>query len=219
MANNVLEKIVESKKLPVLFIGSGISKRYLYRYPNWEELLEMSFKKYNSDLFQLQKHHDSLRRAGATDFEVNTKIATIIENDFNSAFFDRKLKLNIGNPKNPNWVRKGISPFKMFLSNYFRKMNLYKSPSTQKELEIFKQLKSKISAVITTNYDLFLETYIFPQDYTVFVNQNQLFNSDSYNISEIYKIHGSASDANSIVITENDYNEFNESRKLIIAKC
>ena len=45
-----------------------------------------------------------------------------------------------------------------------------------------------------------------------------MFSDDSYNVAEIYKIHGSARDANSIVITERDYNHFNETRKLIIAK-
>ncbi len=51
MSENVLERLASGKRLPILFIGSGISKRYLYRYPNWEELLELSFKKYNSDLY------------------------------------------------------------------------------------------------------------------------------------------------------------------------
>lgn len=218
MIKSILDKVVESKKLPVLFIGSGISKRYLYHYPNWEELLELSFKKYNSDLFQLQKHKESLSRAGKSTFKINTQLASIIEDDFNNAFFDRKITLNIGNSKNPNWVRRGVSPFKMFLSSYFKKMKLYRRYDLDAELDKFRALKSKISAVITTNYDLFLETEVFPNDYTVFVNQSDLFGADSYNIAEIYKIHGSASDADSIIITNNDYNKFNDSRKLIIAK-
>lgn len=218
MEKNVLDKIVDSKKLPVLFIGSGISKRYLFNYPTWDELLELSFKKYNSDIFQLQKHKDALFRQNLSDFEINAKLASIIENEFNAAFFDRKIKLNIGNAKNPEWVKRGISPYKMFLSSYFKKMHLRRGHLIEQELERFKQLKNKISAIITTNYDLFLETFIFPDDYTVFTNQTQLFNSDSYNIAEIYKIHGSATDANSIIITEQDYRTFNDSRKLIIAK-
>lgn len=36
MSQNVLERLVAGKKLPILFIGSGISKRYLYKYPNWD---------------------------------------------------------------------------------------------------------------------------------------------------------------------------------------
>lgn len=216
MPQNVLERLVEGKKLPILFIGSGISKRYLYKYPNWDQLLEMSFKKYNSDIFQLQKHREQLKRSGATPFEINIKLATIIENEFNEAFYDRKI--TVGKNKNTNWVRKGISPFKMFLSNYFKKINLYHREDLDLELSKLKSLKTKIAAVMTTNYDLFLEKEIFPDDYTVFVKQSDLFGADSYNIAEIYKIHGSANDAESIIITEKDYEKFNLSRKLIIAK-
>lgn len=215
---NALDRLAEGKKLPVLFIGSGISKRYLYNYPDWDGLLDMTFRKYNSDIFQFQKHKDSLIRQGLSPFDVNIQLATIIENEFNNAFFDRKVKLNIGNNKNPNWVRKGISPFKMFLSSFFKKVKLYRREDLDNELNKFKLLKTKISAVITTNYDLFIENEIFPEDYTVFTNQSDLFGANSYNIAEIYKIHGSATDANSIVITEADYKKFNASRKLIIAK-
>lgn len=216
MSSTVLDKIVESKRMPVLFIGSGISKRYLYKYPDWNELLAISFNKIDNDPFQFQKHKDQLVRQGLTDFEVNTNLATIIENQFNAAFYDRKIKLD--RVKNPHWVQRGISPYKMFLSKYFKNMTLYHSPKTDEEIIKFKALKNKISAVITTNYDLFLEEYIFSTDFKVFVHQNELFSSDSYNIAEIYKIHGSVTDANSIVITEPDYNHFSESRKLIIAK-
>jgi hypothetical protein len=213
---SVLEKLIESKRMPVLFIGSGISKRYLYKYPNWSELLEMSFKKINSDSFQYQKHIDNLTRQGFSSFDINIKMGTIIENEFNTAFFDRKIK--VGTSANPAWVKRGISPYKMFLALYFKKLRVNTSPNLQDELAKFKQLKNKISAVITTNYDLLLENVIFPSDYTVFTHQNELFSSDSYNISEIYKIHGRATDAGSIIITEKDYNNFAKSRKLIIAK-
>lgn len=216
MYTNVLDKIVDSKKMPVLFIGSGISKRYLYKYPNWDELLKMSFRKINPDPFQYQKYLDTFLRQGLSDFEINVKMGSIIENEFNTAFFDRKIK--IGNSTNPNWVKKGISPYKMFLSFYFKRLHVNTSPQLQEELVKFKQLKNKISAIITTNYDLLLENVIFPTDYTVFTYQNELFSTDSYNISEIYKIHGSATNADSIIITEADYKNFAKSRKLIIAK-
>lgn len=216
MSSTVLDKIVESKRMPVLFVGSGISKRYLYRYPDWNELLLLSFQKFNDDPFQFQKYKDQFSRQGLTDFEVNTKLASIIEDQFNSAFYDRKIKLD--RVKNPNWVQRGISPYKMFLAKFFKKMTLYHSAKTDDEIVKFKALKNKISAVITTNYDLFLEKYIFSTDFKVFVHQNELFSSDSYNIAEIYKIHGSVTDANSIVITDSDYTHFSESRKLIIAK-
>lgn len=216
MASNALEKIVESKRMPILFIGSGLSKRYLYRYPNWDELLLLSYQKITDDSFQYQKYRDSYIRQGLSPFEVNTKMASVIEDQFNSAFFDRKIKLD--RVKNPSWVKRDISPYKMFLSRFFKNMTLYHSPKMDNEVAKLKLLKNKISAVITTNYDEFLEKEIFSSDFKVFVRQNELFSADSYNIAEIYKIHGSASDANSIVITEADYQKFTESRKLIIAK-
>ncbi len=214
----VLDEIVKSKRTPVLFVGSGISKRYLYKYPSWEELLESSFAKFESDPFQYQKHIDSCKRKNMSAFDTNAYMGTLIEEEFNKAFFDRKITLNIGNKKNPSWVKRKISPYKMYLADYFKKQKLNTSAELVDELDKLKKLKNKISAVITTNYDTFLEEQVFSKDFKVFVRQHELFSADSYDIAEIYKIHGSATDAESIIITKDDYDHFKESRKLIIAK-
>lgn len=203
--------------MPVLFIGSGIPKRYLHHYPDWERLWKISYKKISDDPYQYQGHIDALTRKYDNQFDININFASIIEDQFNSAFYARQLKLKIGG-KDPHWVKQGISPYKMYLAHFFKKMSLHRNPSLDNELEAFRLLKNKISAIITTNYDLFLENEIFPNDYQVFCHQNELFSSDSYNIAEIYKIHGSALDADSILITRKDYNDFNSSRKLFIAK-
>lgn len=218
MKESLLEQIASSNKLPILFIGSGISKRYLCNYPSWSELLETSFSKFEPDMYQYHKYIDTYKRQQLSDFEINVKLGTIIEDHFNTAFFDRKIKLNIGSNKNPSWVKRGISPYKMYLASFFKHQKLTKNPDLLAEIEKFKLLKNKVSAVITTNYDTFLENIIFPNDFQVFVHQNELFSSDSYNIAEIYKIHGSATDAESIIITEKDYQTFKDTRKLIIAK-
>lgn len=212
---SILEKIVENHQLPILFIGSGISKRYLYKFPKWDELLKLSFLKFDNDIYHYQMLVDKYKRQGCTEFQINSKIASYIENEFNKAFYDRKIKF--GKSSNPNWVNKGISPYKMFLSYYFKKMNVNKDPKLQSELSKLRLLKNKVSAIITTNYDTFIEDSIF-NEFDVFIHQNELFSNNSYNIAEIYKIHGSVSDANSIVITEQDYINFSRSRKLIIAK-
>ncbi|WP_022763524.1 SIR2 family protein [Butyrivibrio sp. AD3002] len=214
----ILDEVVKTNRLPVLFIGSGISKRYLYKYPSWEELLASSFSKFDSDPFQYQKHIDSCKRKGMTCFDTNIYLGTLIEEEFNRAFFDRQIVLNIGNKKNPSWVKRGISPYKMYLADLFKKQRVNTSAELVDEMDKLKKLKNKISAVITTNYDTFLEEHVFSKDFKVFVRQHELFSADSYGIAEIYKIHGSATDAESIIITKDDYDHFKESRKLIIAK-
>ncbi|MBQ8813359.1 MAG: SIR2 family protein [Lachnospiraceae bacterium] len=218
MTKCILDKIVESKKMPVLFIGSGLSRRYLYNFPDWESLLQLSFQQVNSDPYYYGQYVEKFNRDNLSDFEKNVRLASVIENDFNAAFYARKVQIKIGNPKNPAWVKQGISPYKMFLVSFFKKLNVNRDPALQEEIEKFRLLKNKISAVITTNYDCFLEEEVFKNDYQVFCHQNELFSSDSYNIAEIYKIHGSITDAKSIIITERDYDNFNASRKLIIAK-
>lgn len=219
LSSNVLEKIVESNRLPVLFIGSGISKRYLYRYPNWEQLLRNSFKAVDSEAFLYEKYADELKRKAYTDFEKNAYLGTYAEEEFNKAFYDKKIKLKgMKSDRIPKWAERGTSPYKMYLSQYFKNMKLFRNDDLAKELIKFRNLKHKIAAVITTNYDQFLEKEVFSSDYSVFVNQSELFSADSYNVAEIYKIHGCVSNAESIVITKKDYDEFESSRKLIIAK-
>ena len=218
MSSAVLDKIVESGRMPVLFIGSGISKRYLYKYPDWSELLEASFRYIDKDSFLYQKYLDELKRKDLTPFETNAYLGSYAEEEFNKAFFERKIQVKVGNRKNPEWVKRHISPYKMYLASLFKKFNVNRDPALQAELEKFRGLKNKTAAVITTNYDLFLEKEVFNSDYSVFVNQSDLFSADSYNVAEIYKIHGSATDAESIVITKRDYDSFEASRKLIIAK-
>lgn len=170
MKVSILDELIKANRMPVLFIGSGISKRYLFGYPSWEELLERSFAKYEADPFQYQKHIDECRRKNMSDFETNVHMGTLIEQQFNEAFYDRKIKLGIGNNKNPSWVKRGISPYKMYLADLFKKQKLNHSLKMQQELVKFRALKNKVSAIITTNYDTFwkkkclIETFRYMSD-------------------------------------------------------
>ena len=165
MKSSILDELVKANRMPVLFVGSGISKRYLFGYPSWEELLEKSFEKFETDPFQYQKHLDECRRKKMSDFDMNVYMGILIEEQFNAAFYDRKIKLGIGNSKNPSWVKRGISPYKMYLADFFKKQKLNRSPKLQNELVKFRALKNKISAIITTNYDTFLEQEVFNKDF------------------------------------------------------
>lgn len=71
-------------------------------------------------------------------------------------------------------------------------------------------------AIITTNYDCFLET-IFPK-YNVIIGQQVIRRKESVNIGHILKIHGCMTKPEEIVISDEDYRIFNEKQKYLTAK-
>lgn len=82
MSKSILDKIVDKKKMPVLFIGSGISKRYLYNFPNWEELLKLSFSSESYNIAEIYKIHGSV---------LDAKSIIITESDYANFNASRKL--------------------------------------------------------------------------------------------------------------------------------
>lgn len=70
-------------------------------------------------------------------------------------------------------------------------------------------------AIITTNYDQFLET-AFPE-YQPVIGQ-QIIQGANLSVGEIFKIHGCVSDPNSLVFTEGDYAQFIKRKKYLSAK-
>lgn len=84
----------------------------------------------------------------------------------------------------------------------------------ENELRIFMTLNPH--AIITTNYDCFLET-MFPK-YNVIIGQQVIRRKESVNISHILKIHGCMTKPEEIVISDEDYRIFNEKQKYLTAK-
>ena len=86
-----------------------------------------------------------------------------------------------------------------------------------------KALKAEIAAlqgvrphaVITTNYDRFLEL-IFPE-YQPVIGQN-IIHGTQVLFGEIFKIHGCVSDRSSLVFTQSDFDEFTRKKKYLSAK-
>jgi hypothetical protein len=70
-------------------------------------------------------------------------------------------------------------------------------------------------AVITTNYDRFLELAF--KDYQPVIGQS-IIRDTPVLFGEIFKIHGCASDSNSLGFTQQDYDEFMRKKKYLSAK-
>ena len=104
---------------------------------------------------------------------------------------------------------------KILISDYLLELTPKGIPAKYtKELDYLSNLN--IDGVITTNWDNLAEN-IFPK-FNVFVGQEDLMFSNTFEIGEIYKIHGSVYKPKSLVLTKEDYDEFNEKNAYLAAK-
>jgi SIR2-like domain len=87
------------------------------------------------------------------------------------------------------------------------------NPALQSELNALSNMGPH--AIVTTNYDNLLEP-LFPT-YEVIIGQ-QIFRKSFLVLGEIFKIHGTVTDPLSMVLTEEDYSEFNTDKRYLSAK-
>lgn len=73
-----------------------------------------------------------------------------------------------------------------------------------------------VDGVITTNFDDTLEE-IF-DGYRVFVGQEELLFASPQGVGEIYKVHGSCTNPDSLVLTADDYHQFDSRNAILAAK-
>ncbi|MGI1805988.1 SIR2 family protein [Exiguobacterium sp. TDN 0502] len=207
---NIKDFIKGFKNHPVLFIGAGVSLRYLEDSFTWDGLL----KHISRELVGNDEHYYDIKSKYETDGDYDyTKVALDLERDFN----DIVTKDRNGKFKNINDIfyehmsqGKNISRFKLFISELLKKYTL--KIDKQDEIAEFKKIRKNIGSVITTNYDSFIEDTF---EFKTLVG-NEILLSNPY--GSIYKIHGSFEDPNKIIITESDYKEFNERYELIRAQ-
>ncbi|MFT9005529.1 MAG: SIR2 family protein [Liquorilactobacillus hordei] len=218
-----LKEMIQNNHYPIVFIGSGISKRYLNNFSAWHELIEeywnLVFK--DENLYSFLREINQKHRNGSKeeqDFAANTEAVDKIEKRFNDLFFSQKIE--VSNLSLKDAQQKRISPFKFDLANRFSHYEFNKDLDKE-EYKLFIQFLHKSRMIITTNYDEFLENSLkkeFPkEEHDIFVGQEGLFDSNS-GWSEIYKIHGSISNPNSIVINSKDYDRYDNHSILISAK-
>lgn len=201
------EKLVEHFKAapstPFLFVGSGFSRRYL-GLEDWEALL----RRFSDGL----KDFEYYRSTAGGDLSV---VASLMAVDFHDLWWSHE-KYAESREKHKTKVKDKSSALRIEICNYLNSIAAIDiSKSDQKEeLELLSQLN--VDGIITTNWDSLLET-LFP-GYRVFVGQSELLFSNPQSIAEIYKIHGSCSKASSLILTKDDYDDFDEKNPYLAAK-
>lgn len=218
----MLKDIIEANRYPIVFIGSGISKRYLKNFPNWTELL----KGYWSRIGEKQNFYTYMRTVKQSEalsgmsetekeFQANTLTAAYIQEKFDNLFYEEAITIKGLNIETA--YKNSISPFKYDIANQFKNYDL--KDGVEDELKSFVSFLKKAKVLVTTNYDPFIENLLTEAGAppSVFIGQKGFFDQTN-DWAELYKIHGDVTEPNSIVITNDDYEAYDNNSILISAK-
>ncbi|KQB15301.1 SIR2 family NAD-dependent protein deacylase [Rhodobacter capsulatus] len=203
----IRDLLLEFECQPILFIGSGISRRY-FGYPSWSELLQAMFEKLpaGADAYEYwrQKLDDDMVAIGSVLAEMAFEWAWKEgRNHFPPEYYSSRVNKDIF--------------LKHMVCGHIQTVTPRTKDVTggdlEDELAAFAEIKPH--AIITTNYDMFLEQVF--DGYEPVSGQTILrYNTNSF--GEIFHIHGDVSNPPSIVLTRADYDEWSEKKKYVSAK-
>ena len=208
-----LDEIVKGFKVPpFLFVGSGLSRRYLGT-PSWQELLDHLIDMIATDEFSHSMYIDDAKNPKSGEINL-PKLASIITEVFKAKWREDKSFRN-NDSKLLAQIAGGVKPIKAEVAHYLRSF----LPNEEKygnEIKMLEDLCAKsISGIITTNYDTFLDELT---EFTCYVGQTELLTSPTQGIAEIYKIHGCVTKPETLVFDESDYQNFSDKMKYLSAK-
>jgi hypothetical protein len=211
--SGVLEKITSCIDnmgcQPILFIGTGFSRRY-FDAPDWRELLIQASKSCpNIDKefdYYYQKYSNNL---------IDVAEAFV-------PFFHEWAWSVKDSGELPPELFEGGKPSSTYLK-YIVSAYLQRITPSSIESSIPTKLRDELSAlqricphsIITTNYDEFIEVLF--SDYQKIIGE-KILRTDNVSIGEIFKIHGCVSVPDSLVLTRTDYQHFVKKRKYLSAK-
>lgn len=209
LRDSLLDSLSKHNALPFLFIGSGMSRRYL-DLPDWIGIL--------------RKFSDEIDRN--VDYYVATsngdlpRAASLLAKDYHNAWFNRE-DFQQRREANQGVIHDDEAALKLAMAQFVQNSSDLSegTPGVAEHalrLEIERLSQAVIDGVITTNYDN-LPEQIF-KDFETYIGQDELLLSNAQFIAEIYKIHGSCSQYESIVATERDYENFTERNSYLAAK-
>ncbi|WP_407714616.1 SIR2 family protein [Comamonas testosteroni] len=202
----VLEVLQKSQSSPFLFVGSGFSRRYL-DLPQWDELLKNFCK--NED------EYDELFASSSGNLP---KLAGILAERYHDRWwqspdFEGKRSKYKSRGNGARLISK-TSALRYEISEYINSLCETNHFQLREEVNLLEKIN--VDGIITTNWDCLLEK-LFP-GHEVYVGQEDLLFSNTQSVGEIYKIHGCASQHESLVLTDDDYHDFHRLNPYLAAK-
>lgn len=206
VAADIASTIQKMGVQPILFVGSGLSKRY-FSGPSWDELLAQM-----ADTCPLiDKDYAYYKQAFGSPLLIGEEFAkryhewawSTGKSKFPKSMFTNDISAQ--------------SYLKFKISEYLRSITPASLSSfkgtTAKELSALCNIRPH--ALITTNYDQFLDRAF--SDYAPIIGQ-QIVLGSPVSIGEIFKIHGCVSEPDSLVLTQSDFEIFTRRKKYLSAK-
>lgn len=214
ITQDIAEVMADLQVQPILFVGSGISQRY-FGAPTWKGLMktlvemcpELSTRRFAF-------YEQQFRGEVSTDYA--QMASSFVDAYSNWAWANSDVELSPFPTKLFEDDAQKQDYIKFMVSKYFKEIteSIELDSNPQKE-EIRTLQNIKPHAIITTNYDGALEL-IF-KDYQKVIGQ-QVIRANYTSYGEILKIHGCYEDSNSVVLTSEDYANFNEKKKYLSSK-
>lgn len=197
----------EKGSQPILFLGSGVSRRY-FGAPDWRSLLsEMATRcpAISHEFAYYEQSFPSLRHIGR-EFAVRFKEWAWNEGraEFPKEYFHSSFSQEIFLKSKVAEYLESITPRDPILTG---------SKNLEDELHALQAIRPH--AIVTTNYDTFLERLF--SEYKSIIGQ-QILSADSAFFGEIFKIHGCVTQPKTMVLTEDDYQDFHLTKKYLSAK-
>ncbi|MCT7357555.1 SIR2 family protein [Thalassolituus pacificus] len=191
---------------PILFFGSGMSQRYIGT-PTWYGLLEIlaaTCPKIDKKIAYYKQKHDDPIKIGTEFSELIREWAWEEQEKFPQELFE-------GNQPSNIYIKHIVS--EIFQDSSTTAEAQTRLQKYENEIRILKSINPY--AIITTNYDSFLEN-TFP-DYAPIIGQ-EILRANYASVGEIIKIHGCSSSPRSLVLTSQDYEDFGLKKKYLSAK-
>lgn len=198
---------------PILFVGSGLSQRY-FNAPTWKALMELLVQKCPKLTKRFAHYQQNHKHEGnvnyltmASEFvdayqEWAWDTEGTADSEFPIGLFEADIDKN--------------EYLKNIVSNVFKEITenitLDDHPLAN-EIKLLQKIKPH--AIITTNYDGILESF-FP-DYQKVIGE-KVIRANYTTYGEILKIHGCYQETKSLILTDEDYQEFNQKKKYLTAK-
>lgn len=207
ISSDIRRTLEDKKYQPVLFLGSGLSRRYA-GLPDWHGLLSAVAK----ECPLIKRDYIYYRQSLAHPIE----IASVFSNFFHDWAWgdgrkDFPVELFVDDAPKDIFIKYAIC---RYIEKKIAEFSIEALPAGQREeIEAIRAVQPH--AVITTNYDTLTET-LFP-GYESVIGQ-QVFRSSEVTIGEIFKIHGSTTEIKSLILNKDDYDNFIKKKKYLSAK-